>query len=245
MRSFITAVITLIIPINFLKVFLLKLLGHKVSYRSRLGMSFIRVKRIILADYASIGRFNFIKIEELELENSSFIKHGNFIRGPFNILIREKGSMTNQNKIRRAYAPITAGVSTLEIGKDSHIVSNQFLDLTKSIKFGQRSQIAGIGAQFWTHGYIHFKNQERVRVDGDILIGDNVYIGSRCTFNAGVTIGDNITIGSNSVVSKDLVEPGLYVNQPLRFIQRDEQNLLTKLTKVEDDGLLENVYEKN
>ena len=244
LKSFITTLIILLTPINILKVFFLKLMGHQVSFKARIGMSFIRVKRLVVEEGARIGRLNYIKIEELRMEQSSSIKHANLIRGPFKLWIREKGSMTSQNKIRRAYPPITYGISVLEIGTETHIVSNQFLDLTKSIKFGSRSQVAGIGAQFWTHGYIHFKNQERARIDGDIRIGDNVYIGSRCVFNAGVTVGDNITIGSNSTISKDLLEPGLYVNQPLRMIQRDEESFISKLRKVEDEGLLENVYEK-
>jgi acetyltransferase-like isoleucine patch superfamily enzyme len=244
MKASITGFVTLIIPINFIKVFFLKLLGHEISYSSRIGMSFIKTKRIILSANSSIGRFNYIKIEQLQLEKNSFIKHANFIRGPFQILIKEKGSITSQNKIRRAYAPITSGISKLEIGFDSHIVSNQFLDLTKSIIIGSRSQVAGIGAQFWTHGYYHFKNLERIRIDGDITIGDNVYIGSRCTFNAGVKVADNITIGSNSTISKDLTEEGLYVNQALRFVEKEEKSTLKKLKKIDDQGLFENVYEK-
>ena len=244
MKATITALITFLIPINFIKVFCLKLLGHQLSYSSRIGMSFIKASKLILAANSSIGKFNYIKIEELELEKNSFIKHLNLIKGPFKILIKEKGSITNQNKIRRAYHPITNGFSKLEIGFDSHIVSNQFLDLTKSITIGSRSQIAGIRAQFWTHGFMHLKNQERVRVDGEIIVGDNVYIGSRCTFNAGVKVANNITIGSNSTISKDLIEEGLYVNQGLRFIKKDEALSLSKLKKTEGQELLGNVYEK-
>lgn len=233
-----------LIPINVLKITLLKLLGHKIEYTAKIGISFLSARNLNLGKHTRIGHFNFIKIEAITLEEKAFIKHLNIIKGPFLLVIKKKGSMSNQNKIRRSYPPITYGISTFEIGVNSQIVSNQFLDLTRSIIIGENSQIAGIGAQFWTHGYIHFEDHKRARIDGEIHIGNHVYIGSRCTFNAGVNVVDNVTIGSNSTISKSLNKPGLYVNQALRFIDKEKGVDLKRFKKVTSADLIEAVYEK-
>ncbi len=49
-------------------------------------------------------------------------------------------------------------------------------------------------------------------------------IGSKNFFGAGsiikdkITIGDNITIGAGSVVTKDTLNPGVYVGMPARKV---------------------------
>ncbi len=245
MKPLITSLITLLIPINFIKIFLLRLIGHTIPYSSKIGFSFIMVKYIKLDMNSKIGHFNYIKIDSLDMKEDAFIKHLNIIKGPFILVIKQKGSMSNQNKIRRSKFPITYGVSKFEIGKNTQIVSNQFLDLTRSIILGENTQIAGIGAQFWTHGYMHFDGHKRIRIDGEIIIGDNVYIGSRCIFNAGVKVSNDIIIGSNSTISKNLTEKGLYVNQALRHIIKEKKIDISKFQKVKYKNLIDEVYEIN
>lgn len=48
-------------------------------------------------------------------------------------------------------------------------------------------------------------------VEGEIIIGNNVYVGFCCVFNLGVKVGDSIFIGSNVVVVKFFYEFGMYV----------------------------------
>lgn len=246
LKSIITGFITLIIPINFVKIFFLKLLGHKVFYSSRIGCSFLRIGQLQLSKNSKIGHFNLITINDLQLDEHAFIKHLNIVKGPLCLVIRAKGSITNQNTIRRAQAPVTYGDSILEIGKNSQVVSKNFFDLTRSITIGNNTQIAGIATQFWTHSYKHLREHERrIRIDGEIIIGDNVYIGSRCMINSGIRISDNIIVGSNSVVSKDLIESGLYVNQSLRYIQKvNDETAIDDLEKVTIEDAIDEVYVK-
>lgn len=39
---------------------------------------------------------------------------------------------------------------------------------------------------------------------GEVVIGNNVWLGDKVTILAGVHIGDNVIIGANSVVTKDV-----------------------------------------
>ncbi|MFY0603974.1 MAG: hypothetical protein JXQ93_08490 [Flavobacteriaceae bacterium] len=221
----------------------LKMMGHKISWKSKIGFSFIYTDSIELKDTAKIGHFNFIKVDKISLGENAVIKSLNFFKGPFNIILKEEARIGKQNRFQRATSTVSYGISELIIGKGTGITSRNYLDLMQSIIFGEHSQVAGIGTQFWTHGYIHAsKGVERIRIDGQIIIGNNVYIGSRCIFNPGVIVKDAINIGGNSVISKDLNQSGMYVNQPLRYIDTDIHKAREKFLKVDDDLLIEEVY---
>ena len=244
MKKFFTALVILI-PFNILKVFFLKLLGHCISYKSTIGLNLVWVNKISLDKSASISSFNFIKIDELKMDANACIKRLNYIKGPFQLILKTNAGISNQNRIRRAYHPITYGNSTLTIGENSIVVSNHFLDLTQSITIGDNSIIAGLNTYLWTHGYYHADvGVARIRIDGSINIGNNVYVGSSCIFNPGVTIGNAIHLGAGSVVSKDLSEPGMYVGQALRHIDNSLESIKQKLVKIDDNTLVEEVYTK-
>ena len=53
---------------------------------------------------------------------------------------------------------------------------------------------------------------------GKIKIGNCVFIGMNSIVTCGVTIGDNVIIGAGSVVTKDCIEPGVYVGAPAQRI---------------------------
>ena len=56
-------------------------------------------------------------------------------------------------------------------------------------------------------------------LNGDVKIGNECFIGSGTTFVNGLTATDNVFIGISSVVNKNLVEPGIYVGNPIRKIR--------------------------
>jgi acetyltransferase-like isoleucine patch superfamily enzyme len=203
------------------------------------------VNKLTLEANTRIGHFNFIKIDSLDFSQAAYIGHLNIIRGPFSINFAKSSSVGNSNIISRAKKGITYGDAVLNLGELAKITARHSVDLTRSVSIGDFSTIAGAGSQIWTHGYIHAPNgSERIRVDGEIKIMNNVYIGSKCILNAGVTINKAITVGSNSTISKDLIEPGMYVGQKLRFIEKDIEAVKSALSKVEVPNLLEDVYEK-
>ena len=223
----------------------LKMMGHQISWKSKIGISIIYVDSLKLEANSRIGHFNFIKINNVYLSENAMIKMLNFFKGPFDLKLFEDAIIGKQNRFQRGKSSVSYGVSELILGRGTGITSGNYLDLTQSILFGEHSQVAGIGTQFWTHGYMHANEGiERIRVDGEIVVGDNVYIGTRCVFNPGVKVVNAVNIGGNSVISKDLTEPGMYVNQSLRYIKTDIEKTKLKLTRVTGENLIEEVYTK-
>ena len=230
---------------SFLSVLLLRASGHKVGKKVKIGFSFIKAKQITLGDNVKIGHLNLILNTSIILNNDAYIGYLNVLKGPFSLELDIKAAIGNKNYITRSNLGITYGESDLILGELTKITTGHHIDLTQSISFGKFSILAGIRSQMWTHGYYHANTgKDRIRIDGQIQIGDNVYIGSGCIFNPGVKVANAIHIGGGSVVSKDLEKPGMYVGQGLRYIDNDLEKVKSKLKEVEDADLIEPVYVK-
>ena len=70
-------------------------------------------------------------------------------------------------------------------------------------------------------------------------------IGSTTVINPGVRISNAITVGSHSTVAKSLAEPGVYVNQPLRYLPLDYEESLNKYRKVNMSNPVEKIVQEN
>ena len=244
MKSFLTAIISLLVR-SKLAVPLLNLLGHKIHRTAKIGCSFLRCDHIYMDKHTHIGHLNIIQVRKLLLREKAFIKSKNRIKGPLNILMRREAAIARDNSIFRGAPPICLGVATLRLDELGQVISKHHLDCTKSISVGKNSTIGGLGTQFWTHGFMHAPTgRKRIRVEGEIIIGNNVYVGSRCVFNPGVKVGDSISIGSNATIAKSLSEPGMYVSQALRHIKRNIEDVEAKLERKEQYTLETAVYEK-
>lgn len=53
---------------------------------------------------------------------------------------------------------------------------------------------------------------------GETLLGNNVSIGTNATILP-VKITDNVIVGAGSVVTKDIMKPGIYAGNPAKFIK--------------------------
>lgn len=244
--KFVTAILCFLFPVR-LSFWLLNLLGHKVHPASRIGFSILLISgKIVLEKGARIGHFNLIKINNLRIEKDGYIEKYNKITGPLDILLETTAAIGNSNRIYRAPIGVTYGVAILKLGILSKITGNHRIDCTRSISMGKYSILAGHNSQLWTHSYTHDKEGPgRYRIDGEIFIGDNVYIGSMSVITGGVKIADKIVVGANSSVSKSLLETGTYVSQPLRFISYDPSiDARARYQKIEGFSVCEEIYEK-
>lgn len=54
---------------------------------------------------------------------------------------------------------------------------------------------------------------------GEVVIGNNVWLGDKVTILAGVHIGDNVIIGANSVVTKDIPSNSMAAGIPAKVLK--------------------------
>lgn len=59
---------------------------------------------------------------------------------------------------------------------------------------------------------------------GEVVIGNNVWIGDKATILAGVTIGNGVIIGANTVVTKDVPDYCIVAGNPARIIKKINNN---------------------
>lgn len=120
------------------------------------------------------------------------------------------------------------------IGDDCFI--GPFVEIQKGVKIGQRCKIQShaficelvtIGDDcFISHGAMFindlFATGGPARGNKTLWksthIGNNVSIGTNSTILP-VTIKDNIVVGAGAVVTKDLLEPGIYAGNPARKLR--------------------------
>jgi acetyltransferase-like isoleucine patch superfamily enzyme len=121
------------------------------------------------------------------------------------------------------------------IGDDSFI--GPFVEVQRDVSIGQRCRIQShaficelvtIGDDcFISHGAMFINDlftlggpaKGRRDLWRSTRIGSRVSIGTNVTVLP-VTICDDVVVGAGSVVTKDIVEPGIYVGNPARLLRR-------------------------
>ena len=225
----------------------LRCLGIKISMSARIGLSIVIVEELKLGKKAKIGHLNFIRCISLRLADNSKVLRSNVIHGPLKICMAENAAIGNNNKITKAYDGRSTPISILRLGIWSKITANHRIDLTRSITFGDYTTLAGIASQLWTHGYLHdSQGIGRYRVDGEIKLGDNIYIGTGAIVMSGVEVGNGVQVGAGAVVSKSLYGiDSMYVNQQLRKIDVAEIRNQRNDLELDENISEERVYLKS
>ena len=90
------------------------------------------------------------------------------------------------------------------IGADTIIMDNNFHSLDYTIRGTSKE------------GY-HHKGTINT---APVIIGDNVFIGTRCVINKGVNIGEGTVIAAGSVVVKDIPAWEVWGGNPAKFIKK-------------------------
>jgi len=54
---------------------------------------------------------------------------------------------------------------------------------------------------------------------GRVIIGDECFIGAGSVVKDNVKICNNVTVGANSLVIKDITQPGVYIGNPVKRLR--------------------------
>lgn len=107
------------------------------------------------------------------------------------------------------------------IGEFSHITSINKITIGDGLLTGRFVYIGdnAHGGLSWEEADIPPLNRKLLS-KGGVVIGNNVWIGDKCTILGGVTIGDNVIIGANSVVIHDLPSNCIAVGAPAKIVKQ-------------------------
>jgi len=64
----------------------------------------------------------------------------------------------------------------------------------------------------------HIKGHPRTK--GDVIIGNDVWLGTEAVIMSGVTIGDGAVIGARALITKDVEPYGIYAGNPARLVRK-------------------------
>lgn len=116
------------------------------------------------------------------------------------------------------------GEGELKLGNDSYIGNYSSLQLAKGFKIeiGNNCQISH-NVRMYTSSLDPDQDftipKKKAPKNGNILIGDGVWIGANVFINPGIKIGDNAVIGANSVLTKDVLPGTIVGGVPARLIR--------------------------
>ncbi|MBL8090499.1 MAG: hypothetical protein KF758_17550 [Anaerolineales bacterium] len=189
-----------ILPLSLLRVLGYRLLGYRIT-KSKIGFG-----TLILVD-------NFII-------NQSKIGWFNLFVGPMNVTLDKNVSIGHQNKFICGYWVLQEQYKkfnytrTLQIEESALITSHHYFDVVGTFILGERSWVAGVDSQFWTHGA---GTQNRT-----IKIGNDCYIGSAVRFAPNTSIGNNSLVALGSVVSNQFQDENVLIGgTPARILKEN------------------------
>lgn len=124
------------------------------------------------------------------------------------------------------------GSVSIIIGDGCSLGSNNHITAVKSISFG-KNVLTGKNVTITdnSHGstsYVDMNIPPKFRniiTKGEVVIGDNVWIGDKATILPGVHIGDGAIVGANSVVTCDVPPMCVAVGSPARIVKQININM--------------------
>lgn len=105
-------------------------------------------------------------------------------------------------------------------GQYNHITAINRIKIGTNLLTGRYVLISdnSHGSFSWDDLHIH-PSRRKVISKGEIIIGNNVWIGDKVTIMANVRIGDGCIIGANSVVTHDIPNYSIAVGAPAKVIK--------------------------
>ena len=169
-----------------------KILGYNIGPYSK-----IKYGAIWDCDYVSIGKYSTLEsfskvnsLNEFVIGDDCLIDKHAVIQGPHQYLWGEsKPKFIAGNQVA--------------------VMAYWLVDVTRKIAIGNNVLFAGQYGQIWSHSFDLNNN----RLDFQISIGNNIYIGSGSKICGDVTICDNVVISLGSIITSSIVESGVYTNE--------------------------------
>jgi len=171
---------------SFLRVLLLRMLGHKIGRNVHISiLTILHAPKIEIGDDVRIGPFNIVKCgDEVKIGFSSGI----------------------------SFLVIIYGRGFFHLGARSYISVKTFIDTTGGVEIGDYTG-TGPGTMIFSHAIFLPPTKGFPRVIKKTTIGDYVWLGGLNFLTAGSVIGDHVMSLPGSVISKEVDSRILFVGK--------------------------------
>lgn len=165
---------------------------------------------------------------EQELMGIEVIRRSSFLPDVYSVLIAV-GDPAARKKIVASMPPETDYASLIhpralvskwvELGEGSIVTAGSIL--TCNISIGKHAHLnlnTTIGHDCRIGDF--FTTAPGANISGKCTFGEAVYVGTNAAVKQGIGICDHVTIGMGGVVVKDIKEPGVYIGNPLKKLEK-------------------------
>lgn len=121
------------------------------------------------------------------------------------------------------FTPLIIIGNGCNIGEHTHITSINKIKIGNGLLTGRYVYIGdnSHGGFSWEESNIP-PISRKLQSKGEVVIGNNVWIGDKVTILAGVTIGDNVIVAANSVVTKSVPSNTIVAGCPAKIVKQLE-----------------------
>jgi acetyltransferase-like isoleucine patch superfamily enzyme len=176
-----------------------RMFGHEVHPTARIGLSFISVEHLYMAENTGIASLTLIRgLRECLLHEEVDIGRFNWITA-----IPLHGTEFFQKVENRD--------PSLEVKFGSVILHRHIVDCNAKVTIGELSGLAGYRTTVLTHGV---DIRENAQTATPVTIGDRTMVASNCVLLGGAVVPDYSVVSAGSTVRDAFTEPGLYSGVP-------------------------------
>lgn len=182
-----------------------RIYGYKIGRHVNIGLSWILVGELEIADHVTIGHFcRFKNVPRVLIGEFAYIANGNTFTSTAEFTSAD-------GRRRRGNCP------ELIIGRHCGISLFHYFDVQDRFTIGAFTTIGGIGSVFFTH-YIDFMTStESTKA---IHIGDYCMLGSSVRFIPGARVANGCVVGMGAVVTRSFEEEYCFIGgNPAKVIR--------------------------
>jgi hypothetical protein len=181
------SLLSIVLPWPLRRAVLRRFFGYEIADTSRIGLSWVYPKKLVLKDGARIGHLTICKnIDLLEIGESASLGNLNWITGyPTGL----PGHFEHQPDRR----------PELVLGPHSAITNRHFVDCTARVDIGAFATFAGFAGQLLTHSINLQTNRQEAY---PISIGAYCFVGTNCVLLGGSALPDYSVLGAKSLLNR-------------------------------------------
>jgi hypothetical protein len=178
----------MVLPWPLRRAILRHFLGYEIANTSRIGLSWIYPKKLVMKEGARIGHLTICKdIDLLQMEESTVIGNLDWITGyPSGLTGGHFGHQTDRRP-------------ELVLERHAAVTNRHFIDCTERIHVGEFASVAGFASQLMTHSI----NIEKSRQEAyPITVGKYCFVGTNCVLLGGSALPDYCVLGAKSLLNR-------------------------------------------